>query len=317
MKTIRSILGALLFVGLFTSAATAGTAGRTFVSSLGADTNPCSLTAPCRTFAQAISQTSEGGEVVVLNSAGYGPFTINQSVAITAPDGIYAGITQGSDSLDGIVIAAGPTQVVTLKGLTIIGPGPGVSDSTGVLFSSGAVLHVEGCEVRGFQDGILIEAANSQSFIKDTVVKDGGDGGIVFFAGSPGSMFGSMERVTATNNNGSAGISANVDVAGAVVDVAIRDSTISGNASGGVSVAQGSGGTAAIDIESCLIANGGTALNASGGAGATMSISNCMMSGNRFRFDIQNGAAVFSRVNNTFHDLSESVTGSLTPLAAQ
>src|SRR5215472_18109741 len=66
---------------------------RTFVSGGGIDSNPCSRTAPCRTFTQAISQTNAGGEVYVLDSAGYGPFTITKSVAIVAPQGVTAGIS--------------------------------------------------------------------------------------------------------------------------------------------------------------------------------------------------------------------------------
>src|SRR5215472_5606673 len=57
---------------------------RTFVSGLGSDGNPCTRQAPCRTFTQAISQTTAGGEVVVLDSSGYGAFTIAKSVAIIA-----------------------------------------------------------------------------------------------------------------------------------------------------------------------------------------------------------------------------------------
>jgi hypothetical protein len=314
MKNVRFILGSLLFIGGLASASMAGTAGRTFVSSLGADTNPCSLTAPCRTFAQAISQTAEGGEVVVLNSAGYGPSTINQSVAITAPDGIYAGITQGSADGNGIDIEAGPNDVVTLKGLTIIGPGASVSMGDGVLFTSGAALHVEGCEVRGFQQDIFIEAPNSQSFIKDTVVKDAGDEGILVFGLSAGTMFCSMDRVTANNNNQS-GIAVATDLTGATVDAAVRESTISGNGTGISAEQEQPGSTVDIDIESCLIANGGTALLAVGGSGASMSISNCLISRNSFGWGI-NAGAIFSRVNNTFHG-NGSTSGSLTALAAQ
>src|SRR4029450_6331613 len=60
-------------------------AQRTFVSGSGVDSNPCTLTLPCRSFAAAITQTSIGGEVIVLDSAGYGPVAITQSVSIIAP----------------------------------------------------------------------------------------------------------------------------------------------------------------------------------------------------------------------------------------
>jgi hypothetical protein len=66
------------------------TANRTFVSGQGSDSNPCSLGAPCRSFAQAITQTAPGGEITVLDSAGYGTVTITQPVTIHHAH--YAGV---------------------------------------------------------------------------------------------------------------------------------------------------------------------------------------------------------------------------------
>jgi hypothetical protein len=69
---------------------------RTFVASYGLDANAatnCALGAPCRTFAGALAATNPGGEILALDSAGYGPVTIDRSVSITGPDGVYAGIT--------------------------------------------------------------------------------------------------------------------------------------------------------------------------------------------------------------------------------
>src|SRR5215471_13629595 len=102
-KAIRLAVLSFLFVAFFESASIAQQ--RTFVSGGGNDLNACSRTAPCRTFGHAISQTSVGGEVIVLDSAGYGAFTITQAVSIIAPPGIYAGISVFSG--DGIDINAG------------------------------------------------------------------------------------------------------------------------------------------------------------------------------------------------------------------
>src|ERR1700751_3123315 len=94
----------------------------TFVSFEGLDTNPCSRTSPCRSFAAAIAVTSAGGTVIVLDSAGYGPFTISQSVSVIAPEGLYAGISFSSGT--GITISGtAATDVVTLRGLSIEGSG--------------------------------------------------------------------------------------------------------------------------------------------------------------------------------------------------
>src|SRR5437868_15460304 len=69
---------------------------RTAVSINGVDTNPCSVTAPCRSFSAALAQTSAGGEVIALTSAGYGALSINQPVTLLAPEGIYAGLTSAA-----------------------------------------------------------------------------------------------------------------------------------------------------------------------------------------------------------------------------
>jgi hypothetical protein len=116
---------------------------RTFVASHGSDANPCSLALPCRTFAAAIAQTNASGEVIVLDSAGYGPVIIAQSVSIIAPAGIYAGITVSSGT--GIVVNPGTGRVV-LSGLVVTG----VGGSTGIDFQSGDALRIERTTISGF-----------------------------------------------------------------------------------------------------------------------------------------------------------------------
>src|SRR5207245_7143697 len=123
------ITGAVLAAGSFASGRapaaahrTAALAQRTFVSAAtGNDANPCTRTAPCRNFAAAIAQTSPGGEVIVLDSGGYGTFTIAQAISIIAPPGVYAGISVFAGT--GITISAGASDVVTLRGLTLTGLG--------------------------------------------------------------------------------------------------------------------------------------------------------------------------------------------------
>ena len=86
----RSSVGAILAAVAITAGATQQ---RSFVASTGLDTNNCTLTAPCRSFASAINQTLDDGEVIVLDSAGYGPVAITKGISIVAPSGVYAGIT--------------------------------------------------------------------------------------------------------------------------------------------------------------------------------------------------------------------------------
>src|SRR5882672_2463978 len=78
---------------------------RSAVSVNGSDANPCTTQAPCRSFGVALSNTVEFGEVIALDSAGYGPFTINQSVTVSGAPGVHAAITTTSG--DGISVTGG------------------------------------------------------------------------------------------------------------------------------------------------------------------------------------------------------------------
>jgi hypothetical protein len=147
-------------------------AQRTFVASSGNDANPCTLTQPCRGFARAITQTVSGGEIVVIDSAGYGPVTIGQSATIVAPSGVYAGVSVASGS--GVTIN-GSGIVVTLRGLTITG----VGGTNGIALLQGAVLNVEDCEIAGFGgSGIVVSAAGSVVGVRNTTVRDNAGSGV-------------------------------------------------------------------------------------------------------------------------------------------
>src|SRR5260370_29751704 len=117
MRSRRFIYGSMFFVALLGTTAR-GQAPRTFVASTGSDGNPCSRFAPCRTFQSALNAVAVGGEVVALDSAGFGSnLTINKSVAITASPGVFAGIVVFTGH--GIDINAAGSDTVILRGLTI------------------------------------------------------------------------------------------------------------------------------------------------------------------------------------------------------
>ena len=94
---------------------------RSFVAAAGTDVGTCTPVAPCRSFGYAVTQTSAGGEIIVLDTAGYGSVVATKSVTIAAPTGVYAGITVVTGN--GVTVNAGTTDVVVLRGLTITGPG--------------------------------------------------------------------------------------------------------------------------------------------------------------------------------------------------
>src|SRR5215472_11392756 len=129
------LLSAVALAATFGSSGAFAQANRTFVSGLGSDSNPCSLSAPCRSFAGALAQTNAGGEIAVLDTAGYGQVTITKAISIVNEEGVEAGITVTSG--DGITVAAGPTDTVNLRGLTLVGVGAG--SGNGITFKSGGV----------------------------------------------------------------------------------------------------------------------------------------------------------------------------------
>jgi len=169
---------ATLVVAAFSAicAPAAATLPRTFVASFGTDTGSCTAPAPCRSFTFAITQTTAGGELIVADTAGYGPVTINQAVSIVAPPGVYAGVTVTSG--DGIKINASPSDDVVLRGLTINGAG----GARGIVVLSAASVHIDGVVVSGFLQGIDVNPTVAVDvFISDSVVRNV-KGGVRFAA---------------------------------------------------------------------------------------------------------------------------------------
>jgi hypothetical protein len=155
------------------ASAQAHAAGRTFVSGQGLDTNPCSLAAPCRTLAAALAATSSGGEIIVLTTAGYGPVTIGQSVAIIAPPGVTAYIPA----------SGGPAITVNGSGISVVLEGLDIDlfgGATGILFQNGATLSLDRIEINGSGgsgggNNIQHNAANGVLTMANSVLRRGGN----------------------------------------------------------------------------------------------------------------------------------------------
>jgi hypothetical protein len=173
---IRFLLGISLVVG-FSSGAFAQ-ASRTWVSGVGDDVNPCSRTAPCKTFAGAISKTATGGEINCLDSAGFGSVTTTKSITIKCEGcigGILAAGTFGVNINDS-ASATPNTAIVTLSGLDIEGFATGTN---GIQFLSGATLHVHKTQIRDFRstgansgNGIRIAPSTTAGGAKKITVAD-------------------------------------------------------------------------------------------------------------------------------------------------
>jgi hypothetical protein len=174
------LIGLLLSFSPLTSAHAQAT--RTWVSGVGDDVNPCSRTAPCKTFAGAISKTANNGEINCLDSGGFGTVTITKSISILC-DGVVGGVlaagTNGINVNDSGTAAPG-SIVVYLEGLDFDGAGSGL---IGINFTSGASLHVKNSKIRNFNSGSGhgINFAPSQTavlIVENTTISDTGAGAV-------------------------------------------------------------------------------------------------------------------------------------------
>ena len=191
--------------------APANARARVFVASYGNDANPCTFGSPCKTFQQAVNVVDAGGEVTAIDSAGFGPIIISQSVTITSPPGVEAGIVPTSGG-NAITINPSSSITVTLRGLTLEGSGVGLN---GIALTSTAqgTLNVIGCVVKDFTaTGILIKPSFSGGsefilnlLIADSFVLDNRTNGIEI---NPQSLFTAVlydiQRTT-VNGNGTSG----------------------------------------------------------------------------------------------------------------
>ena len=162
------LLAIAIFMFAFASMAQAQ-ATRTWVSGVGDDANPCSRTAPCKTFAGAISKTADCGEIDALDPGGFGAVTITKSITIDGT-GTLAGILASLTT--GVIVNAPTDKVVTLRGLSINGACNGIR---GINFIQGKTLNVEDCVIFRFaNEGILVNLTNTAMNlnVKNSVIRD-------------------------------------------------------------------------------------------------------------------------------------------------
>jgi hypothetical protein len=189
-KTISAIAAAIAFLFVLSSAPAQAQASRTWVSGVGDDLNPCSRTAPCKTFQGAISKTGRGGEINMLDSGGFGGVTITKSISIIA-DGVLGGVVVASTNAI-IINITDPADkgLVNLSGLDIEGLGatgsPGIN---GIYILNAKLVTIDKMRIRGFTapsggNGVNIAptTANTKVMITNTSLTSNTRG--VFVQGS-------------------------------------------------------------------------------------------------------------------------------------
>jgi hypothetical protein len=253
-RTLRFLFSAAILIGF--STAGFGQASRTWVSGVGDDANPCSRTAPCKTFAGAISKTADGGEIDAIDPGGFGTVTITKSLTIDG-GGTFASIlaagTNGvtvNDSASG----APNTKVVQLRNISINGFTTGLS---GINFTSARQLYIENCVIFGFKGnganshGININPSTGTAFninVKDTIVKNN-SGDCIHQSTAIGTLNASYDHVALWGStNGLAASGGTGSISRSVID---------NNAGSGITISGGS----VVNASSNQITSNGIGIN--------------------------------------------------------
>jgi hypothetical protein len=255
-------------------------ATRTWVSGVGDDANPCSRTAPCKTFAGAISKTAVRGEIDTIDPGGFGAVTITKSITIDGGLGPGLGSILASGTT-GVIINATTSDIVTLRNLSING---GTTGLTGIRILSAGTVIIENCAIFNFRGTGTADAGRGirdartgggRLFVSNSMIWDNGDGAIVISApaGSP--------RITATLSN--VRLLGNRDglVATSGATVMVNDSVISTNSGVGVSAQEPAGtvGDTEVNLEACVVSYNNIGVTVQTGT-PTIRLSNTTVTGN-------------------------------------
>lgn len=315
-----ALLAAMFGVTLVAAPAHAQ-ATRTWVSGVGDDANPCSRTAPCKTFAGAISKTAAGGEINCLDPGGFGGVTITKSITIDCSHTEGGVLVAGTN---GVVVNAAATDIVTLRGLDIFGvlSSPALN---GINFLNGAALNVEKCIIRQFKVqspfpvgfGILFRPTGaSELYVTDTYLTDNGagssGGAVMIRPTGSGSAKVTMNNVNANNNI--TGFTGDGSQSTGQTVFLLRDSVSAGTSFTGISAVTPAvgGGIVSIILDRSSVLNNITGVNSSG-AKSFVTLSSAMIGGNTTGVSASGGGQILTFQNNAFvgNNVDGATTGNL------
>ena len=267
MRILLAAIAACFALALTASPASAQ-ATRTWVSGVGDDANPCSRTAPCKTFAGAISKTAPGGEINCLDPGGFGGVTITKALSIVCQY-TEGGVLSAGAGVNGIVVNAGVNDNVYLRGIDFHGAG---SAQNGVRLIAGKSLTLEDCTIRAYNasngQGVSFQPSGTSTLVmRDVTVSNNGSaatgGGVLIQPTGVGVASVSIDHSLVTNNAGG-GV-----VANGASTVMIVNSEVSYNAIFGIRTASGN---PTVRVGNTTITGNGTGV--SDGAGVIQSYGN-------------------------------------------
>jgi Right handed beta helix region len=273
-----AVLTPLCFLVLWATPARAQ-ATRTWVSGVGDDVNPCSRTAPCKTFAGAISKTAINGEINVLSPGGFGAVTITKSTNIDCHD-MFAGLTTGTGNGIVVTIAAGnandPLRTARIRNVDIHGGGLSGSVGTrlginGIRIDNAAQVSIEDCLITDFTQNAIRDqrTTGGRLTVTNTIARNSNNSGLLVLPSSGSTKIDVVVDNTILEGNATGIAAANGPA------VAIKRSTISNNTGNGLDAE----GTAVMTADSCAVSSNGSA-GLFTAAGGTLRVSNSDIANN-------------------------------------
>ncbi len=311
MSKVRFTLNilAVTVMTLMVASIASAQATRTWVSGVGDDVNPCSRTAPCKTYAGAISKTAVHGEISTLDPGGFGAVTITKSITIEGTQGqgygsiLHSATTGVSINFDFFTAVGEVQKSVRLRNLNINGSGGSSAANSGLrgiritggAAATGTEVTVEDCILdgamgnpgRGIED---FRQGGGVLTVLNTTIRNMAGAAIVV---DPAPSTTSVKVMIAHSNANTCGFGFNF---GSNVKATIYDSTLHNITNAGV-FAVATGGTTEVSVDHCIINNNGTGVSASS-ANTVVRVSNSTLMNNTTLFTAAGGGQVLSYGNN-------------------
>jgi hypothetical protein len=322
---LAGIVAAAALVALTSAAPAQAQASRTWISGVGDDVNPCSRTAPCKTFAGAISKTAAGGEIDCLDPGGFGAVTVTKSITLDCGGGIGGQV--GSilaSGTNGVTVNAA-NGLVKVRNMSINGfaqgTGPGLS---GIRFIQGSALIVEHVGIfsmggtSGTNGGVSFEPGNQVAsnagklFMLDVELQNGLADGVLVHPQNGGSATATLNHVTVMNNGGAGlNVSSISLTSGTGSVITVVNSEFSGNANGIQAVTPPSTAVAVVNMTGSVASQNGTNGVIANGATATIRLGGNTISANPTGLALPNSGTVKSYGDNYF--IGNTADGTPTP----
>jgi hypothetical protein len=266
--------------------------GRLWVSGTGNDSNSCTRLAPCKTFAVALAKSAVGGEIFALDGGEFDGLTIDRAITI---DGGSQNASVHSTILTAISVSASPSDVVIIRNLHVRGDGSS-NGARGIVFSSGALLSIEGCTISGTADfGILANLGGNGGTLNvfNTTITDAGVG-ILLQPSAP--LFGEADHVTIQRANAISVLGFGIQALGPVVFTVTNSSVLNAQAAG-VAAGNGAGGNSAVvNVDSSSVSSNNTAFSANNGG--IIRVSRSTIYDNNNNFSIAGGGQIATDDDN-------------------